>query len=500
MIYGTRLIAAFLWDRFHSSDEGASMKTLGSYREYDLGSMLGMLRNRAELTQEGLGHLVGVSDTTIRKWESGLSSPRAGNLKKLIELYVHRAVLTSGNEREEAQELWIKASLNEAFDEAWFTKLMNDWQQVISPAMPLTFEPIKEKFHLQHNLPQRNYQNFFGRQEELQKLKTLLLPYPRSRHFLTAIDGIGGVGKSALALELAYYYRDNHASLPPEERFDTILWVSAKRTLLSANGIQQRPQAFSNLMDLYLELEAVMELSVELQTDLDQHRRLVEHALSGIHTLLIIDNLETVDDEALLTFLRELPEPTKAIVTTRYRIDIAYAIRLSGLPYKDALELASLEAELKGVELSSSSIDALYRRTGGIPLALVWSIGLMSLGYGVESVVRRLGHHHSDIARFCFEEAVAHIRDSDAYYLLLALALFDNGARRYIVGDVAGLADDEIRRDDGLAELLQLSLVNQESDRFSLLPLTRSYILDDLAQQPILEEQLRERWGKYLTE
>src|SRR6266704_6303807 len=55
-----------------------------------------------------------------------------------------------------------------------------------------------------HNLPQRTYTHFVGREAELQKLTQLLLPYPRSRHFLVTLDGIGGVGKSALALDLAY--------------------------------------------------------------------------------------------------------------------------------------------------------------------------------------------------------------------------------------------------------------------------------------------------------
>jgi len=43
-----------------------------------------------------------------------------------------------------------------------------------------------------------------------------------------------------------------------------------------------------------------------------------------------------------------------------------------------------------------------------------------------------------------------------------------------------GATRKEIGRDDALAELLQLSLVNQKRDRFSLLQLTHSYVLDEL--------------------
>src|SRR5262249_21184072 len=63
-----------------------------------------------------------------------------------------------------------------------------------------------------------------------------------------------------------------------------------------------------------------------------------------------------------------------------------------------------------------------------------------------------------------------------------------------------GLGDDEIGRDDAIAELPQLSLVNQEGSRFALLPLTRSFVLDELEHQTELERVLREQWIEYFAE
>ncbi|MEP7189486.1 MAG: tetratricopeptide repeat protein, partial [Roseiflexaceae bacterium] len=351
-----------------------------------------------------------------------------------------------------------------------------------------------------HNLPQRSYTRFVGRQAELKRLTQLLLPHPRSRHFVVTLDGIGGVGKSALALELAYRYRDGYATLAADERFEAIVWASAKRTLLTAGGIQQRAQSFNTLADLYREIATVLEQPAILQADAEGRRGLVERALTAQRTLLIVDNLETVDDEELLSFLREIPDPTKVIVTTRHRIDIAYTIRLNGMPAPDAQALMLVEAARKNVELPAEITGDLYRRTGGLPLAIVWSIGLISLGHSIDSVLRRLGSGHSDIARFCFAESVARIRERDAYRLLLALALFESHVSRAMLGEVAGLGTDVIGRDDGLAELLQLSLIEQKGERFFLLPLTQSYALDELAARPELERELREAWIACLTE
>ena len=67
----------------------------------------------------------------------------------------------------------------------------------------------------------------------------------------------------------------------------------------------------------------------------DEQIETVRNALTKQRTLLVVDNLETVDDENVITFLIELPAPTKAIVTTRHRLDVAYPIRLKGMDEND---------------------------------------------------------------------------------------------------------------------------------------------------------------------
>jgi tetratricopeptide (TPR) repeat protein len=418
------------------------------------------------------------------------AAPGADQVRQLYELQLQRL----GAEALQQQVALLRANFQAT------AQLGNDFRQALQQLLSATEQrllaaPVSvtaKRRRPFHNLPQRNYNRFIGRQRELERLQKQLLP--NSRSWVVTLDGIGGVGKSTLALECAYYYRDRYADLPSEERFEAIVWVSAKRTLLTANGIQQREQTFSTLADLYRAIGTVLDETTVLRADRLVRRSLVEHALVEQRTLLIVDNLETVDDEELLSFLRELPAPTKAIVTTRHRIDITYTIRLNGLPKTDALVLMANEAARKSVVLSVDHIDDFLRRTGGIPLAIVWSIGLMSFGHSVEAVLRRLGSGHSDIAHFCFAESFTLIRSRDAERLLLALAMFEASVSRTMLGEVAGLGDDEIGRDDGLAELEQLSLVDKESDRFSLLPLTRAFALEALELQPDMEKRLQHQW------
>lgn len=437
-----------------------------------------------------------------------------------------------------------------------------------------------------HNLPQPDYGEFVGREKEIKQIFDLLRPPPQSRHHLIVIDGIGGVGKSALALEvahrclraslqaahskqtgqdrlaplhqilldrfseeelrtfcfdmaldyemlpgqgkagkvrelLAYLKRRNRlgellelaqrarlniqdASLfstsllevTRADHFDAIIWTSAKRTVLTGEGITIRHQNGSTLHDIYRAIAVALEREDILRARLEEQPDIVRQLLARQRVLLIIDNFETIDDERVVNFLQELPEPTKAIVTTRHRISVAYPVRLTGMPWQDAESLIDQECHKKNVPLNSEEQRRLYERTGGVPLAIVWSIAQMGFGYGAENVLTRLGHPRSDIARFCFEGAVEQLRGKPAHYLLMACVIFANSADRDGLGQVAGLPPLDC--DDGLADLERLSLLNKQGDRFTLLPLTRVFALSELEKHVTFAEEARFRWLDFL--
>jgi tetratricopeptide (TPR) repeat protein len=348
-----------------------------------------------------------------------------------------------------------------------------------------------------HNLPQPDYGHFVGREQEMTKIYELLSP--ANRHFLVTIDGIGGIGKSALALEVAHRYLQEAASLPASERFDAIIWTSAKQTMLTAEGIIKRKHALHTLDDIYTTISVTLEREDITRARLDEQHEIVRKILTQQRVLLIVDNLETVDDETVLEFLRELPAPTKAIVTTRHRLDVAYPIRLAGMPWGEAKSLIVQECNKRGVTLIDNQAHKLYERTGGVPLALVWSIAQIGFGYSTETVLSRLGDPKGDIARFCFEGVVEHIRGTDAHKLLMALTLFATDADRDALGYVAGLGEDDLSRDEGLVVLEKLSLVNKRGERFALLPLTRSYSLYEVEYSTDFTQRATKRWMAQLT-
>jgi len=239
------------------------------------------------------------------------------------------------------------------------------------------------------------------------------------------IDGIGGIGKSALALEVADSYRRMVDKLAAPDRFEVIIWTTAKLTVLTGQGIITRSQSLRTLDDIYSTIAVVLQREDITRARPADQDEIVRQALSHQRTLLIVDNLETVDDERVMAFLRDVPSPTKVIVTTRHRLDVAYPVRVVGMGEEEALQLIADQAQLKELTLTTDQAKQLYARTGGVPLALTWSLAQMGFGYGVESVLTRLGQPNNDVAKFCFEAAVERIKTKPAYKLLLAFKMTD---------------------------------------------------------------------------
>ena len=86
-----------------------------------------MLKLRAAigLTQERLADYLGVSGRAVRRWEAGVSYPKAEHLKSLIALAVQQQAFTAGHESEEIRVFWKVARPKMLLDEDWFCALLS---------------------------------------------------------------------------------------------------------------------------------------------------------------------------------------------------------------------------------------------------------------------------------------------------------------------------------------------------------------------------------------
>ncbi|MFN6571140.1 AAA family ATPase [Dendronalium sp. ChiSLP03b] len=346
-----------------------------------------------------------------------------------------------------------------------------------------------------HNLPAPTYTEFIGREADMKTLLERLSP-EHGAHMIT-VHGIGGVGKTALVLAAAYLCLksscENHGVAP---RFDAIIFTSAKQQELVPDGILQRQQGQRNLREIFREIANALGDPTIIQSPPNDQFERVRQILSRQRSLMIVDNMETIEDRnQVIEFLYNLPICVKVVITTRERIALL-PISLRNLPLDDGLQLIQQQAGEKGITINDEESKLLYDRTGGIPLAIVYALGQVSSGYPLNSVLERLTSATGDVARFCFEQTVQGIKGQPPHKLLMSLAIFPDSPILAAVAEVAGLTASPDSVNVGLARLQQLSLVNlnPETKRYEMLSLTREYALAELAGYPDFEREARRRW------
>ncbi len=345
-----------------------------------------------------------------------------------------------------------------------------------------------------HNLPVRYHTALIGRETEMTRLLELLSCSRATNHI--SVEGIGGAGKTSLVLEAAYRCLQascGEVTTPSALTFDAIIFTSAKQQHLIGNHILQRHRRERTLNDIFRAIFRTLNCPNAISADFEQQLECIDSYLQGLHTLLIVDNLETLEDQqAVLSFLYELPPTVKVVITTRERGAFGITIPLECLPLEEGLHLIEHQAQEQSVPLKAEQFQTIYQRTNGLPLGIVYAIGQLSV-YGICSdiVVTRLTQANSDLAKYCFEDSVQRLRGQPAHQLLMGLALFAKSASRDAIAQITLPEVDPLT---ALAQLYRLRLVMQREERYDMHPLTREYALAELKGYSEFEKQARERW------
>jgi hypothetical protein len=333
-------------------------------------------------------------------------------------------------------------------------------------------------------LPPPTYSRLFGVAGLLARLNALVAD-PRSC-WLIALEGIGGVGKTALARAAA-------EALVREGRVQRVLWVTARQQFFAWGHTQTETRPALTYDNLCEELRAALGLpAADGQPAGEQERRL-RAALATAPTLVVVDNLETAADvQAIVSGLDRLTRPTKVLLTTRQRVgayECVTALNLHELGREDALAFIHHHAAERNVPaLLDASLDDLARIadvTFGSPLAIKLVVGQMHVR-PLAVVLEDLAHARAgarDFFLYIFRSSWAQLSPL-ARQLLIHVPLLDaRGAGAAELATVAGLAPDDAFW-QAIEELVNCSLLNagHAAGRtiYSIHRLTEYFLLSDL--------------------
>jgi len=347
----------------------------------------------------------------------------------------------------------------------------------------------------QAKLPRRPY--FVGREEEIKSILHSL--QPNSRTFIIGIEGIGGVGKTALAVEVGHRCVEN-------DLFQAAIWISAKESMLTLHGIEPVIPEAKSLSDILITIGASLGNPTIGNLPIKDQIHHAYTLLSRRTTLLILDNFETLsknEQREILEFLRNSPMALKVIVTSRERVAEGQIIRLQGLSFEESNALLDWEAQQKNIQLTQDQSKQLVNLTGGLPLALLWVQGQIAvLGFSVTQVLDKLSLDTDlPILQYCFNHSWNLLRHHNEKKILLILALQPESVSREALQGISGIEDSD-DFDNAISNLLQLTLIEPEPDRnyISILPLTRRYIRTQFTGEHKFVKQVELRTAQYYVE
>jgi LuxR family glucitol operon transcriptional activator len=302
---------------------------------------------------------------------------------------------------------------------------------------------------------------------------------------------MGGNGKTSLAREVAFQCLQDEGHAP---RFDAVVLVSDKDNPGTTNH--------STVLDT---IARTLGYPGFTQLAHDEKQYEVEHLLRRQKVLLIIDNAETITDGALFAWLPRLPEPSKAIITTReyhrFLRRNSTPVELRGMSEDEARTL--LQQRLERLRIAhlvrdQSQLEPLLTATGGNPKALTVVAGLLKYERRpLQQIIDDLYAARGDLFDDLFSRAWA-LLDTAGQRILMVMTFFPESASSDALSATADVRGFDFDR--AIERLSDLSLLDvQQADltskpRYVLHPLVRAFAGAQLAKQPEFEKAARERW------
>lgn len=333
------------------------------------------------------------------------------------------------------------------------------------------------------NLPEATIP-FLGRQDELQMIKQLLV---NDEVRLVTLHGIGGIGKTRLALEVGQQV------LPSFD--EGVYFISLEAT--DTNPLLSLAETFT--LNISGD-DIAQQLSIYL------HKK---------HILILFDNFEHLHPYANeIATLLEHTQHLRLLVTSREVLNLRSerVVTLQGLESDEggaAYQLYMQRAQFAVTNFNPDINERAYihkicQLVNGLPLAIEMAAGWVSV-MTVENTYRQIQHNidlliiderdrpkrHKSI-RATFDYSLNSLSDKLREAIIKLGIFHTEGFSVEGAGAVAGLSPLDLRR------LIQVALIQRDANgRFNFHPLIRQYISELLKSDTALKAEAEETHGSY---
>lgn len=441
--------------------------------EKDIGAVFGDITSDEMVDYFDLGDTFQIINSNQKEFPSNISS----SIKKLTKDFealipIRNRVMhirpLNFDDLSKATEICRKLKASSDYTWSKVTEVIDKLNKDSSFLFGMEVKNYDDLSSVSHNLPMPDFDEtgLIGRDEEITKIKKLCYGgFP-----VISIVGEGGVGKSALALKVAYELVEDE-----NPAFDAVVWVTSKTTQITVNEIKEIDGAIAN------SLGVIQEISTQTAGESSSFDDVIDY-LSNFRIALFIDNLETILDDNIKNFVGSLPQGSKIIITSRIGLGaFEYPVKLEGVEENYASQLLRSVAKARGVDSLAKIEEKVSRQYVGRmhrnPSYIKWFVSCVQTGKAPEAVLQ-----NSDLfLDFCMSNVYDFLSDSAQQLtssLLCAPGLKD-------VAELAYLNSfDSLAVQKSIQELMATNMLSQASKSkgasikttYELSELARSYL------------------------
>lgn len=336
-----------------------------------------------------------------------------------------------------------------------------------------------------NNLPAPDFDetSLLGRKDERRQILRAL----RGSWPVISILGDGGIGKTALALQVCYDLVEQK-SCP----FEAIVWVTAKNAQLTSTEIIRIESAVEDSLGLFASATEALGGTGESGQAIDE----LLNVLESFPTLLVLDNVETVLDEKFPQLLREIPLGSKVLITSRIGVKTENPFRIVGLSLDDAVKLIRILARARGIDLDAiagpEDLASWAKSMNSHPAYIKWFISGLQSG----QLPERLLSDNGLVLDYCMSNVFDYLSPT-AKAALHAMLVVPGS---HTIAELAFLTDlDSSQIQQVVLELTTTNFVTQvrsgtsgtalELSDFARSYLRRSLSIDGAERELLLEKQ-----------
>jgi tetratricopeptide (TPR) repeat protein len=256
-------------------------------------------------------------------------------------------------------------------------------------------------------------------------------------------------------------------------------------------------------------LDHILDLFQESSTpSLPEKQKVAVELLDSWSTLLVLDNMETVQDGRILKFVQDLPHTTKCkvLLTSRHKTGgWELPIPITELNFAETKEFVTVKSQETStlVPLDDETIRKINNTTGGLPLAIQWSLGRFRKTGDLTNVLTAVQRADSPILEFSFR-SIWNVLSADAKAALAILSVFDSPPD---IQQVSIATEWDLERlERAFTELSEVTLINANTQIpdgkvvYVALPITLAFARNQLAGMGDFELNARKRLQKFTSQ